>query len=194
MLTVRLGLPIGRITFFAFRQRATFHTAWVISGPSNRPEYAFRSAMRLANGARPNTLERRVSPAAATATGKRARRYKARFLDVVPVKLCKPPQKPDVSSRHVGLLTPLVTPTGLHSVFGDLISRLVWPSIVPPRCLPTCMRHWMPWLSRSLEALCARCEGRSRLTRKGHAKKSSPFQTSVTYRATLRQSRSGRLA
>jgi hypothetical protein len=28
MLTVRLGLPIGRITFFSFRQRATFHTAW----------------------------------------------------------------------------------------------------------------------------------------------------------------------
>jgi hypothetical protein len=24
MLTARLGLPIGRITFFAFRQRATF--------------------------------------------------------------------------------------------------------------------------------------------------------------------------
>jgi hypothetical protein len=30
MLTVQLGLPIGRITFFAFRQRATFHTAWVM--------------------------------------------------------------------------------------------------------------------------------------------------------------------
>jgi hypothetical protein len=25
---VPLGLPDGRITFFAFRQRATFHTAW----------------------------------------------------------------------------------------------------------------------------------------------------------------------
>jgi hypothetical protein len=34
MLTVRLGLPIGRITFFAFRQRATFHTAWTQSGHS----------------------------------------------------------------------------------------------------------------------------------------------------------------
>jgi hypothetical protein len=32
MLTVRLGLLIGRITFFAFRQRATFHTAWTHSG------------------------------------------------------------------------------------------------------------------------------------------------------------------
>jgi hypothetical protein len=35
MLTVQLGLPIGRITFFAFRQRATFHTAWVIKRPSD---------------------------------------------------------------------------------------------------------------------------------------------------------------
>jgi hypothetical protein len=32
MLTVWLGLPIGRITFFAFRRRATFHTAWTHSG------------------------------------------------------------------------------------------------------------------------------------------------------------------
>jgi hypothetical protein len=38
MLTVRLGLLIGRITFFAFRQRATFHTAWIVRG------HSFRSA------------------------------------------------------------------------------------------------------------------------------------------------------
>jgi hypothetical protein len=32
MLTVRLGSLIGRITFFAFRPRATFHTAWITDG------------------------------------------------------------------------------------------------------------------------------------------------------------------
>jgi hypothetical protein len=31
MLRARLRLPIGRTTFFAFRARASFHTAWVIS-------------------------------------------------------------------------------------------------------------------------------------------------------------------